>query len=353
MNLFISCLYYTASDSDIALLTFRSWHQGWKYHALVGNLIGISLLDAVEDAAKELAKLEPEGSESPTEMFHRLSSQLQNLSSKEGEDYRMLIEALANDQNATVAALGAIPKVYFDMVKDNPTFCHTALLPAEIRFKGVLENNNIVADGVLDNSKYDIGTNKSWIKENSRDGIFQDPRTEYAGKLLLVKDDKQRSACPEPLEFDHRDFYQISSGEGWKSLILPNNAETKHHSEFDITKSKGTILACFNRCVWNKCEKGDQIDFLFGHAPKSTKKRPQLSRSEHEAKFGSVEWQINGVTVVNSTRFDFNCRILEHNASVIESNIWQPNTEGKYDIQLRITGASELSFLRIASFILL
>lgn len=68
-----------------------SWHPGWKYHALIGNLVATTHLDAIEDALQGLIDVETalglDTGETLDDQKKRLTNQLNQLSGQEGKDY--------------------------------------------------------------------------------------------------------------------------------------------------------------------------------------------------------------------------------------------------------------------------
>jgi hypothetical protein len=107
---------------------WTSWHPGWKWHALVGNLLGLSLLEVVDDALTEVERLG---------FLRDASSALQELKKLEDREYKtftsseptkfydeMIREGVENLNGLNLKSLLYTRRPY----------CHTAGLPAETRF---------------------------------------------------------------------------------------------------------------------------------------------------------------------------------------------------------------------------
>jgi len=240
-----------------------SWHPGWKYHALVGNLIAITQLDALEDALQGFVDVEKDldlKDETLADQKTRLTNQLNDLSSQEGKDYNNIfnspipeklqphLERWWGDAEGKAEHLSDMElEAFFKM----PSFCHTGMLPAEIRFQGLLTENSTNVGTIWDQNydsvnKYDQVQRFEYDKRNaSYVAEYKDPRPEKDGQIMLVEASEDRGDdCEVYTHLDFKDHFYISSREGVRTLTLPNNAEKKYYTEYDATKAKGYILMC-------------------------------------------------------------------------------------------------------------
>jgi hypothetical protein len=156
-----------------------SWHPGWKWQGLMGNIAAFFLFDVLEDALKEI------GSRS-TVSGATLYTQLQAL---EDAGYEAFVNAPISD-----ALINSLPeddraKFNFEHFFKGHVFCHTALLPAEIRHKGILTEST--KTGFFD---YDKGYAKSFALANAN----------LEDTMLLVYDEDDRQVCPVPTNMDFK-----------------------------------------------------------------------------------------------------------------------------------------------------
>lgn len=333
-----------------------SWHPGWKNHALSGNLWAFALLDAFEDGAKVLVELEPEGKETPSELLDRLTSQLRRLSDEEGLDYQKIFDSPIPPSIQKIRMPVEMTQNLVGLLKD-PAYCHTSILPAETRFLGLLTNSEIT--GSIQDQEYEKGVSLSLIESPQKPGdsggkphAYQDERLEYKNQLLLALNPNEREKCAEPTHLDFKDFYQISSFEGWKSLLLPNQAEAKYYTEYDATQVKGNILVCLLKCAYNSCPANN----LQNYFDRKNKKNKKEVSEEERANFGDFEMKINGVAVSNGSMHYIHesCIVVRHaHMDPEQASIWKPNEAGKYLFEVRVANAKVYSYIRITSFIIL
>jgi len=247
-----------------------SWHPGFRMHALDGHLMAATLLDAAEDAMWDLIDLEKEvpDNESPAEMKARFNKKLSELNNQEKQDYNKIFtsdipESLAphmkrwwyGEREAHMKDLD------FDTFLKEPSFCHTPLLPSEQRYNGYFTENNTYTDGHWDQI-YDDGFHPGDISALENPNIhankvpepFVDTRRGKEGQMLLVMDTNNRQTftidevkeqkCPVNVNVDYKDYYHLSSVEGYRTLTVPNSMESKIYNEFDGKKSWGIVIMC-------------------------------------------------------------------------------------------------------------
>jgi hypothetical protein len=187
-----------------------------------------------------------------------------------------------------------------------PNFCHTARVPAEIRHKGILLEG---PPGDLFN--YQQGISEKEARSPNDSELFR-----------LVRDDESRQKCPLPVNIDAKDFFYVNDQEGWKKLVLPNDAEMKEYSRGQ--ELRGLIAVCFAVCPWGKCPKGN---FLAKDINETT-----------------AEIHVNGEPVVGFTNWK-NCDFLRGS----QGHYWPPNSDSRFEISARTIQPN--TFLRIGAFI--
>ena len=335
-------------------------NPGFKYHALTGNILSFVLLDLLEDAVTSLQERTPvDKLESPDEMHNRLAQELKEIHVKEQEHYNNIFstdfhwtpsssDMDASPDNPLMNDLGALLKT--------PALCHTALLPADIRMKGLLtENTTAVTSRVTDIAGYEQAVLFSTIRdtEHHRPGpdnpnktVYVDSRVDRATQLTLVGSDQERSNCPLAQHLDYRDSFFVSSVEGWRSLTIPNDMELEHYSEYDARKNKGWIVVCVTQCVDGPLCPYNDLYYRVGSQAVAANPR-NISQTMMD-KIGHLELQVNGIAVTDVSEMA-GCYSLHH----ADGHVWTANQDGKYDISVRIANASSWSYIRFSSFILL
>lgn len=100
-----------------------SWHPGWRWHAMQGNLYALWLTSMVEDALLELAS---------KDIGKTLLADLRK------EEEAAHSEFMQTPVAESATGLTLPDDVDRDVFFKGPNFCHTARLPAEIRHLGIL-----------------------------------------------------------------------------------------------------------------------------------------------------------------------------------------------------------------------
>ena len=324
----------------------------------------MTVLAAIEDALVNMAEAQPQGgTESTEELQSRLQTQLNSLNQEEEKDYNNLLDSPIPKILEPHIERWWLEKDVITHLKDlemesffkDPIFCHTAILPAEIRFKGLLtENSTHTTDSIYDQT-YEKAVMLNDIqslenpgrRDDSEPVAYVDPRPEKAEQFVLGGLDGEYQDCEEHLNLDKKDFFYISSRSDWRTLTLPNDAEKEYYTEYDAKNQKGYILACLAKCDWGKCPAGD-IQPYFGYLrPEPRKGQQGLSEAEIKA-MGKIEMVINGEKVTEASNMH-SCYALKNK----KGHVWQPNENGQYEIRGRISGTNDYSYLRFSSFVFL
>ncbi|CAB9505449.1 expressed unknown protein [Seminavis robusta] len=340
-----------------------SWHPGWKYHALMGNLMAMTFLDLFEDALQGLIDMEWDVAGDDLDAAKKIVlDKLQSLDQQEQEDYDGIFSKPMPEEftphiqrwwsESRRAHLQDMPVE--DFFKET-SFCHSALLPSEIRFKGLVTENFTSVGTIMDQS-FEEGTSWKPIfkSENRHFGgesepvPYEDPNPEKNnGIMRLVREDGQRQECEEYVNLDYKDYFYAGSVADWQTLVLPNDSEKKYYTEFDAAKSKGWILVCLTRCDWGRCPESD-IHSYFGWERPRLREGEEPPSAEEIAKKGTVEMTINGVPVTEASDMH-TCYSLKHK----DGHVWKPNSNGQYEIKTRITGAESHAFIRFSAVVLI
>jgi len=270
-----------------------SWHPGWRWHALSGNLIALWITYYLEDALRELV------AQASNPGF------ADKLRKDEEEAYKNFMK---NELPLKMLDKIEIPQdVSKELFFKGANFCHTGLLPAEIRHLGILTQSSKLGE-----DSYDTGIE---LKDAER---FL-PKDEV---MPLVYEQGHRQTCPIPTNKDYKDYFYINSLYGWSELSLPNDAELKAYGTGNPLS--GVIVVCFSVCNWGKCPKGNILG--------------------ENILEGKAAMEVNGRNVTGLTKLG-SCDFLKHE----EGHIWEPNSNGRFQIRAKVH--EDKSFLRISSFV--
>ena len=288
------------------------WHPGYKYQAVMGNLMALLIVEGLQDALEELDRLVASTSSSDATTLY------QTLKASEDEDYQLFRTAPVHPADFSGALDPAEHEGFdFTVLATQQTFCHTARLPAEIRHLGILTESTQTGFTTFDQGTF------------LKDALATPSTTD--DHLRLVYDDSDRQlSCPIPTNMDHKDFFFVAGGEGWKRLTLPNDSELAEYGRHnELANVQGYVALCFTLCPWGKCPGG------------------VLQREDFYA--GKFEIQVNGVSVDHLAHFQ-DCELLKHE----NSYLWPPHaSHGRFEVAVRVTDqANPRDFLRIGAIIL-
>ena len=292
-----------------------SWHPGWKYHGRVGHMNGFFLIQVLQRA---LATIEESLKSSSGNSANHIDAMIQKYEQEQQEIYQSFRKE-------------TLPPMLVDMVKQihadldpevilrQPNFCHTARLPADIRYKGLLTESRVVSetgssddeigDQPMDGSSFDEGIPK----------VEADSVENLSNTIRLVYDSKQQ--CEYPVELDFKDYFYVSDmDQGPKTLVLPNAMEKAY---YQTGKFHGYIMACNVVCPWGKCP-GGLLD-IESLAPED----------------GLIT--INGVAVTGTSKFQ-ECLFLMNEKNGLK---WDSASEYKVSVERR----KERGFFRFSAFV--
>jgi hypothetical protein len=150
-----------------------SWHPGWRWHALVGNIYALSMIEALHEALDDIK----DSVYGHQELFDKLKA-------KEDEFYTQFIQSGVHEEYVKqVAYEGGLidPKIFFSR-----GVCRTGRLPAESRFLGIQTESDKV--GFLDYDK-GIGWKEAIPFGTNRTSGLEMP-------LVYVEQDRQVCEVP-------------------------------------------------------------------------------------------------------------------------------------------------------------
>lgn len=162
-----------------------SWNPGWKDHLLKGRLLGVFLLNMLNEAVLELDGIRSIVGNDPFDVLDFLERQ-------EGEDVATFL------QKPFVSDFWRESAIKGEMILRAETSCHTALFPSKSRLEGISTLSDKVGDL---HGGFDKGENQALMS------------TPTDGKLPLAYDMNDRQQC-EFLEVDHKDFFLLREQDG-------------------------------------------------------------------------------------------------------------------------------------------
>jgi hypothetical protein len=323
-----------------------------KWNAVVGYLATLSLLQVFEDALHALLEIND-----PLQFMDDMKQLEENFVNKFYQSEPSSEQYLKNENfvssTMTQSSSVDVPAsnkhlVNISLLAKSRSICHTALLPAEIRNKGILTEtymNNDTTDSLI----FDTGIEFEQAMANLN-------HDDYSIRVVYQDQDRYRIRtspnltqdhidCPYKTFIDYKDSFLLHYGEGWKSLILPNDAELKVYGGHMVRwnesatnnndkqqqqqqyRFQGYIMICFlTICPYHNCP------------PNSLKAREAYQKQQ-------LLLQVNNISVTELIQIK-ECDLLAHNESIV----WplHPIT-GKYHIQVKVL--EENYFLRISSII--
>jgi hypothetical protein len=300
----------------------------------MGNLLASYIIELFDSALDELTSSTPPSN--GTLVTDNYKALLQSLQLDESNDYDKFIQSdtpvdymklLFTKANFTETDTRTNELI--QLVSKGPNFCHTARLPAEIRFKGILTESN----------KTGFGTYDTGISLHDARNIEKHDNNDDNNRLMrLTYDEEERYDCTVDEYLDYKDFFSIFDTESTMKLILPNDAEIVeysignkndiHHTEQRQQQQlKGVIAVCLAFCYWGVCPPGVV--------------------TTNDIKDGNVEFTVNGQKASSANILTWNdCNILTTESGDIH---FQSNTNGRFEITATVLKPN--SYLRISSIV--
>jgi hypothetical protein len=334
-----------------------SWHPGWKWHAYQGNLMAVFVVEAAERAVDMLR----ERVAHQEDFDFGLALLLDQLVDSERADYQSVMGNVSatlppyanryhrpqrdgvDDDDAAVRGAANdddddnhwLRQLYYTA----PNYCHIALLPSEIRYRGILDEHPAPPIFEFDRSNHSgrpFGAAAHLDPVDFEPALVLNPweafrNEEYAAAsrsrggdddemLLLGDPDTRQIDCPVPLNVDHQDYFFVSQPDGWRHVDLPNGFEVEAYGNGSSSGSllKGVVAICYVGCPWGKCLETD----------KRWQHQQQLGDVDHNNNDNNssvVDLQVNGVDVTNLREIDAHsdCHVLGH----ANGFVWAPRQQ--------------------------
>lgn len=189
------------------------------------------------------------------------------------------------------------------------SICHTALLPSEIRYDGMVSISRV-------HGKFEGG----YYMGHSSDNI---PLPD--GSLPLLYDPLERQGC-HLSRIDFKDYFLVPSTHGWLSVTVPNTEEIQKYGKETSTK-EGYILICLRQCPDEICPPNFS----------------QFNWNMHIEEY-NVEIEVDQEEVIGIKEFE-GCYFLEGNKGLK----WGDDQKQRYELKFKVN-QEELEF-QISSII--
>jgi hypothetical protein len=197
---------------------------------------------------------------------------------------------------------------WYSLFLTGKSICHTARLPSQIRYRGVLtESEKVGGPSVWGDETYDTGLELDQAKTL--------PNAEATKTLPIVygaNDGQRRHKCPFVIAPDAKDSFYTQYGYGWPEFVIPN-AATKEAYHYDPKSMQGIVIMVFHTCDWGMCPEGmlTAVDLNDGK-----------------------KWdiKINGVPVTNLTGIGNDAIVVQHANGI---NFPQ-NSDGGYRLEFHV-----------------
>lgn len=308
--------------------TFLSWlalHRKW--HALKGNLLALFVVEMLEDAIQKIVNAITNNTMATDDPARLL---LEQFEAQDRADFDKFWQSDYPDSlKLIIADKSEHANIDWDLLVKGPVYCHTALLPAQIRTKLFLTYQK--SQPV--NDTFSVATVA--ISRIQADAAVPAVLDDNNRTMRIVYEDADRNLedfvnCSEPPHIDYNEYFYVNAVEDWKTVVVPNDAEIKEYG-VKQAPTKGMIAFSFNECP------GGNINVTGILA-------------------GDATFYVNGNHVMNLTQFHAGyqeCVLMLSGPDAAgggsDRYYWQPNNEGRFEIRARVTKVR--FFLRVTSFI--
>jgi hypothetical protein len=274
-------------------------------------------------------------------LMEALLGTLRDLSELEVEDTTLLLSQLLEEDidlhnNFTNADLPGLHTQLLDLEKvkvsdgepniDDSIFykgksmCHTARLPSQTRYLGILTDTDEVGQAApYGEETYYVGDNIEKAHKTATEN----------GEMRLVygiSKERERGCTGVTVKPDYPDSFYANSLDGWTKLKFPNAAEKQFYG-YDPAEHQGIIVMHIKKCDWGKCPTNflTSGDYVENH------------------------WEIK----VNNQRITQVIDIDSRSGTILKGENgfrFAPDENGQYEIEIKIN--TDKKYVEIADFVL-
>ena len=344
------------------------WHPGWKVSALDGYTLTMTLQELLIEALEGLVHKQKQ--QPNKDISHWMEYYLNKLNRAEQADYEQSLEApglpeldewYSNEEKQDIHS-----EIDLSSLFRRPSLCRTALLPSKSR--------SLQAEDIAEKLKLELHTNpynqsfergvmsrtlnKFEKRTNKNDGGYRYPEKERQSEMIIITDiaDYQgtdNETCSENrLAINHMDAFIITSSQGWRSMTFPSKPELRHNPQFGMEQAKGWLFLRLTTLL-NDCPDENLYNRIY-QKPFQRDQDPDAMLRQ----YGHFELTVNAVPVTNFNKLIVNKKGHLDNSLALAHNgtnpyVWKPNADGQYLLKARIVEASDWSYVKISSFIVM
>jgi len=269
------------------------WHPGWKWHAVIGNTLALSMVEIFQDAVEQL---------SSWTSSTNLESKLRELILAESTDYlRAQKRLLTKHADLFQSDEMGTPFLTEALFQSN-SFCHSARDPSYLRKMG------LVTEVDLDNlDQFNI----------------------------TINNEKQSEPCEGVWHYDSADFFKLHSDDGWKRVVLPNEDEHRLFFAQNDRPLRGIIAVILVVVGVNDKNYGLEI--------------------REDALLSDLDMEVNGVQVSNTTivkTSNWNLVFLMHEKGYEFPTRLNPANANRESLEFKARVLGEDKFVRFSSFLI-
>jgi len=353
------------------------WHPGWRVNAIKGYTLALTLMELLLDALEGLElSFQIAQQDGNTTTMTIIQNQMEELEYIDQTEYTRFWASKRTDLLHThwlkQEEQTHNNQIDLESLFRLPALCRTALLPSKSRMLQTEDIHNFsmvklvnnpynetVESGVLMNQLRSFESNK----EN--DGGYHFADVDRHSDIVIITDKvdylDESTTCSEQLAINHQDAFIVTSAQGWRSMTLPSDVELRYNDHFDVSAAKGWMFMCLFICNDSKCPPQDLHDHIY-------KKPTKDGRKSSLQGLGNFEMTINGVRVTNyevliKNRFSHldNCLALGHDVALNDGKknetnseyVWRANANGEYVVMARISNATQWSYIKVSSIVLM
>lgn len=296
-----------------------SWHPGFKWHAMEGNVYALFMADVLADALGLLIAHQSDLPALRDEIVAREQATYEKIASN--SKWPGWLDDLVRER----IDVSESPFNVTQLVRAN-NLCHTARLPSEIRYRGILTENP-------NRTGFDYDYDRA-----HRDGFPMDPE-EVANttQMSLVISQGDRQDCKELLNIDYKDYFVAGVGNVWHEITLPNDSEIQ---EYGLQDLEGIIAICFRVCDWGQCP-----DAVYRYEAIDGREADE-QRNWKAVEPGQGALEVNGVAVNHTSAWYKDCRFLHH----ANGTKFEANANGKWTIRARMMAEGKM--FQFSSFLI-
>ncbi len=214
-----------------------------KDNALVGHALSLFLVDVLLDVLQELKIQLGDSSEVLEELIQKdIALHEEFTRGPLPDEYKKVVDLKNIQEGLKDFGASSFDETLF--IK-GPSMCHTARLPSQTRYNGILTHDKMVGKPAP------VGQETYYVGLDINEAHKTDTED---NKMRLVYSMKDREAkCTNvTVKPDYPDSFYVNSLEGWASLKLPNRAEKKFYN-YQPDQYQGIIVFHIKKCDWGNC----------------------------------------------------------------------------------------------------